>query len=69
LIVAAEQDALWQPNEALSAVGHLPHRAFGTLPGAGHVAPLLQHAPALAAMVSDFWQDPDTFCARRRSLT
>ncbi len=57
LIVAAEQDALWQPTEARSAAGHFPHRAFGTVPGAGHVAPLLQHAPALAELVSDFWQD------------
>jgi pimeloyl-ACP methyl ester carboxylesterase len=69
LIVAAEQDALWQPTEACSAAGHFPHRAFGTVPGAGHVAPLLQHAPALAELVCDFWQDPDAFTTRQRRLT
>jgi pimeloyl-ACP methyl ester carboxylesterase len=69
LIVAAERDALWQPTEARAAAGHLPHRAFGTVPGAGHIAPLLQHAPALTELVSDFWQDPDTFSTRHRSLT
>lgn len=69
LIVAAEQDALWQPTEARSAAGQFPHRAFGTVPGAGHVAPLLQHAPALAGLVSDFWQDPGAFSTRQRRLT
>lgn len=49
---------MWSPDQARAAAGHLPHGAGVTVPGAGHVASLLQAAPVLTRLIVDFWQDP-----------
>lgn len=59
LIVAAEADALWPPGEARMSAAQLQRGAFATVPGAGHVAPLLQSADAVVDVLSDFWRSPE----------
>ena len=61
LFVAVADDAYSSQRETADAVKLLPHGAFAVLPGRGHVAPLLQQAPALADVLTDFWHGQDTF--------
>ena len=60
LLVGAAQDPLWAIDDARSAISHLPGGRVAVLPGAGHIAPLLQAAPALADLICQFWTDPVT---------
>jgi pimeloyl-ACP methyl ester carboxylesterase len=63
LLVAGAEDAMWTPSEARESASHLPHGAVATLPGRGHVAPLLHDAPELAGLIIDFWNDPARYVA------
>jgi len=36
------------------------------LPGAGHIGPLLQAAPAVVELVTGFWRDPDATVVRQK---
>ena len=58
LLVAGTDDELWPPARAQAAGQHLQHGAVVTVPGAGHVAPLLMAAPTLAELLTGFWGDP-----------
>lgn len=57
LFIAVTDDAYSSWQETEEAVRLLPRGAFAMLPGRGHVAPLLQEAPALADILTDFWRD------------
>ncbi|MFJ4983350.1 alpha/beta fold hydrolase [Streptomyces sp. NPDC088732] len=59
LFVAGADDATWLPDAAAAAAARLPRGGWAVLPGAGHVAPLLEAAPALVSLLTTFWQDPD----------
>lgn len=64
LLVTAAEDALWLPSEAHAAAA--PTRcSVATVPGAGHVAPLLQSAPILRDLIRRFWHDPARFADRQ----
>jgi len=65
LFVAGAEDALWLPTQARAAAERLPYGASVTVPGAGHIAPLLQAAPTVAGIVTDFWRDPAGAVVRR----
>ncbi len=58
LLVAGADDKLWPPAMAQAAGRHLQHGAIVTVPGAGHVAPLLMAAPTVAELLTEFWADP-----------
>jgi pimeloyl-ACP methyl ester carboxylesterase len=58
LMVAASDDPLLRPEQARAAVRVMPRAATVTVPGGGHVEPLLRSAPELARIVVDFWRDP-----------
>jgi pimeloyl-ACP methyl ester carboxylesterase len=60
LLITAADDLLWPPSEARAAAARA-HCAVATVPGAGHVAPLLQDAPILRDLLRDFWHDPARF--------
>ena len=55
LMIIAADDPLWTPDEARAAAGATPC-AMATVPGAGHVAPLLQSAPTVLNLLREFWQ-------------
>ncbi len=61
LFVAGADDQLWSPAEALAASTGLPHGGCAVVPGAGHVAPLLENDPALLDLLRAFWRDPADF--------
>jgi pimeloyl-ACP methyl ester carboxylesterase len=63
LLIIAADDPLWPPSEAHAAAAPT-HRAVATVPGAGHVAPLLQSPNAVRDLLRDFWQDPVHFADR-----
>ncbi|MBJ7595799.1 MAG: alpha/beta fold hydrolase [Candidatus Dormibacteraeota bacterium] len=57
LVVAGADDSMWTPDRARAAAA-LPSRgACRVVPGAGHVAPLLDDASALAELITIFWRD------------
>lgn len=58
LMIAAADDPLWRPEQARAAVRAMPRAASMTVPGGGHVEPLLASAPLLTRIVIDFWRDP-----------
>jgi pimeloyl-ACP methyl ester carboxylesterase len=58
LLVAAASDPGWTPAQAAAAARLLPRGAATTVPGAGHVAPLLQDVDLLTDLVTHFWTDP-----------
>jgi pimeloyl-ACP methyl ester carboxylesterase len=66
LMVAAAGDPLWRPEQAHAAVRAMPQATAITVPGGGHVEPLLRSAPLLARIVTSFWRDPPGFAARRQ---
>jgi pimeloyl-ACP methyl ester carboxylesterase len=67
LVIAAADDPLWQPEQARAAVRTMPSATTLTVPGGGHVEPLLRSAPELVQIVTDFWHDPTGVVARRPS--
>ncbi len=58
LMIAAADDPLWRPEQAQAAVRAMPRAASITVPGGGHVEPLLRSAPLLTRIVTEFWRDP-----------
>lgn len=58
LLVVAAADPTWQPADARAAAARIPSASTLVLPGAGHVAPVLQSADRLAHTVVRFWQNP-----------
>lgn len=68
LIVAGDRDKAWPPAEARAASQRPRQGAHRTVTGAGHVAPLLQAAPSLIELISDFWTDPVAATHRVRSI-
>jgi len=58
LIVAAADDPGWTPASAARAASRLPNGACVILPGAGHIAPLFEAAPAVVDLLTAFWADP-----------
>jgi pimeloyl-ACP methyl ester carboxylesterase len=58
LMIAAADDPLLRPEQARAAVGVMPTATSITVPGGGHVEPLLRSAPLLARLIVDFWSNP-----------
>jgi pimeloyl-ACP methyl ester carboxylesterase len=58
LICAAADDPYWTPADAARAAGRLPNGTSVILPGSGHIAPLLEAAPAVADLLTAFWANP-----------
>lgn len=67
LICAAAGDPTWTPADAARAASRLPNGAAVILPGAGHIAPLFEAAPAVAELLTAFWADPNTVVTRQRA--
>lgn len=63
LLIAAADDPLWRPEQARAAVRAMPLAASITVPGGGHVEPLLRSAALLARIITDFWRDPPALIA------
>jgi pimeloyl-ACP methyl ester carboxylesterase len=66
LLTTGADDPMWTVANARAAAAHLSRGALVILPGAGHIGPLLQAAPAVAELVTAFWRDPDTTLANQR---
>lgn len=58
LMAAGADDKMWLPTEARAAAERLTRGACVIVPGAGHIAPLLQAAPTVMQLLTDFWRDP-----------
>lgn len=58
LLLVGADDKLWLPSQAQAVGQHMQHGAVVTVPGAGHVAPLLAAAPTVAELLTHFWADP-----------
>jgi pimeloyl-ACP methyl ester carboxylesterase len=69
LLTTGTNDPMWTTGSARGAAAHLANGALVILPGAGHVGPLLQAAPAVVDLVGAFWRDPAATVARHRSAT
>lgn len=65
LLATAADDPMWQVASAQAAAAHLRHGTVAVLPGAGHIGPLLQAAPVVTELVTEFWRDPHTVPAVR----
>lgn len=57
LIATGAGDHLWTPEQARAEAAQMPNATAATVPGAGHVAPLLQGADAVATLLAGFWQE------------
>ena len=68
LLTTGPDDPMWTTAEARSAAGHLRNGAMVVLPGAGHIGPLLQAAPHVARVVTEFWRDPQGFLAAQHPV-
>ncbi len=66
LFVAGIDDPLWTPTQAAAAAELLRAGAMAEVPGAGHVAPLLEPGPALPDLLAAFHADPAAVIARAR---
>jgi pimeloyl-ACP methyl ester carboxylesterase len=66
LLTTGVDDPMWTAASAASAVADLRDGALAILPGAGHVGPLLQAAPAVIDLVTAFWREPGAAVAGRR---
>ena len=66
LMIGAADDPLWRPEQAQAAARAMPRAASITVPGGGHVEPLLRSAPLLAQIITDFWRDPPGVLAGSR---
>jgi pimeloyl-ACP methyl ester carboxylesterase len=64
LMIAAADDPLWRPEQAQAAVRAMHCAAAITVPGGGHVEPLLRAAPLLVQIITDFWREPSGVAAR-----
>jgi pimeloyl-ACP methyl ester carboxylesterase len=69
LLTTGEHDPMWTTANAGAAAAHLANGALVILPGAGHIGPLLQAAPAVVELVTAFWSDPAATVAHHRSPT
>ncbi|WP_369255337.1 alpha/beta fold hydrolase [Geodermatophilus amargosae] len=58
LMIAAADDPLWRPEQARAAVRAMHRATTITVPGGGHVEPLLRSAPLLAQIIIAFWRAP-----------
>jgi pimeloyl-ACP methyl ester carboxylesterase len=58
LLTTGPNDPMWTTEDARAAAAHLTNGALVILPGAGHIGPLLQAAPAVVDLVTAFWRDP-----------
>jgi pimeloyl-ACP methyl ester carboxylesterase len=67
LLTTGPDDPMWTTAAARAAAAHLRNGALVILPGSGHIGPLLQAAPAVATLVTEFWHDPQATIARHRS--
>ena len=67
LLTTGEHDPMWTVDSARAAAAHLANGALVILPGAGHVGPLLQAAPAVVELVGAFWSDSAATIARFRA--
>jgi pimeloyl-ACP methyl ester carboxylesterase len=67
LLTTGPDDPMWTTAAARAAAAHLRNGALVILPGSGHIGPLLQAAPTVAALVTAFWHDPQATIARHRS--
>jgi pimeloyl-ACP methyl ester carboxylesterase len=65
LICAAADDPNWTPADAARAAGRLPNGTSVILPGAGHIAPLFEAAPAVAELLTAFWANPGAVVTRQ----
>lgn len=68
LLTTGVDDSMWTAANAESAVTHLRNGALAILPGAGHIGPLLQAAPAVVDLVTAFWHDPNAAMAQRHGF-
>jgi pimeloyl-ACP methyl ester carboxylesterase len=66
LLTTGTNDPMWTTTAATTAAAHLANGALVILPGAGHIGPLLQAAPAVVDLVTAFWSDPATTVAHHR---
>lgn len=66
LFAAGADDATWTPDDAAAAADRLPCGGWAAVPGAGHVAPLLEAAPAVVDLLKAFWHDPGAVRALHR---
>jgi len=55
LFVTGENDVMATVSEARDAADQLSNGSVVAVPGAGHITPLLQNAPALATLIVEFW--------------
>jgi pimeloyl-ACP methyl ester carboxylesterase len=69
LLTIGTSDPMWSTTNAHAAAVRLPRGALVILPGAGHIGPLLQAAPAVVELVTAFWRDPATTVAHHRGAT
>jgi pimeloyl-ACP methyl ester carboxylesterase len=69
LLTTGTNDPMWTSGDARAAAAHLANGALVILPGAGHIGPLLQAAPAVVDLVTTFWRDPAATIAHHRSAT
>jgi pimeloyl-ACP methyl ester carboxylesterase len=69
LLTTGTSDPMWTTANARAAAAHLSRGALVILPGAGHIGPLLQAAPAVVELVTAFWRDPDATLANQRGAT
>ena len=60
---------MWTVDSARAAAAHLANGALVVPPGAGHIGPLLQAAPAVVELITAFWHDPAATVAHHRSAT
>ncbi len=63
-MLAGAEDQTWLPAQAAAAVQHPGRGAAVTVPGAGHVAPLLEAADTIIELLSEFWTDSDSTIRR-----
>ena len=68
LICAAAGHPDWTPADATRAAGRHTDGASVILPGAGHIAPLFEAAPAVADLLTAFWADPPGVVTRHRAV-
>jgi pimeloyl-ACP methyl ester carboxylesterase len=69
LLTTGTNDPMWTTTNARAAAAHLANGALVILPGAGHIGPLLQAAPALVDLLGAFWSDPAATVAHHLSAT
>lgn len=67
LLTTGPDDPMWTTAAARAAAARLRNGALVILPGSGHIAPLLQAAPAVDTLVTAFWHDPQATIAQHCS--